>query len=561
MSRHICLLIVFVFSLAQLLRAQDFDDLNNQAYKERDNKNYQKAIELCTESINKKTNPRAYIIRGDCRYTLLDYEAAEGDFSSALLYYSDYYSDNKEKAGIYYMRGYCRLEMKRYSDAVSDFDNAIYYDYSKPGYVYWDRAICYNNLGKYKESEADYAKAIDRFSDAADLSLIYKRRGDNQADLGEIETALTYYARAISYNPRNSNAYWQRGYYKNFQGKYDEAIQDYDKAIEIISASDKATKNKDLSSLYRNQALIYNYQGLYEQALEAIDKAIKAVPNKIEAYETRAGIQWSLKRYDKAKADYDAAISLEKDKKKKANIYFNRSMKLWYILDYTGTMNDLNKAIELDPTDGMKYWHRALVYGYKKNYPLAIKECNTALEFYRKDSSSTASLISLRAEYNEYAGNNEAALSDYRTYVDYYPNSIRGYYNLGRFFKTRMKNNDLANANLTKAEELADKFKDTTMFCYINVFKGEKELAVKTMLQWLEDTKTQKGYDPDELHNMCCIYALIGNSGKAFEYLDKSLVAGYTGYLHLANDRDLVSLMKLPQWKTILAKHKVPSPK
>ena len=60
---------------------------------------------------------------------------------------------------------------------------------------------------------------------------------------------------------------------------------------------------------------------------------------------------------------------------------------------------------------------------------------------------------------------------------------------------------------------------------------------------------------------MTCIYALAGNAQKAFEYLDRSLKAGFDDYLHLVNDRDLLSLMKLPQWKTILAKYKVPAPK
>ena len=86
--------------------AQSFDDLNDQAYKERDNKNYRKAIDLATQAINKKTNARSYILRGDSRYELGEYETAIDDFTSAIDNYSDYYgSDNKEKGGIYYFRG------------------------------------------------------------------------------------------------------------------------------------------------------------------------------------------------------------------------------------------------------------------------------------------------------------------------------------------------------------------------------------------------------------------------------------------------------------------------
>ena len=60
---------------------------------------------------------------------------------------------------------------------------------------------------------------------------------------------------------------------------------------------------------------------------------------------------------------------------------------------------------------------------------------------------------------------------------------------------------------------------------------------------------------------MTCIYALADNTTKALEYLDKSLAAGYNSYNHLLNDRDLESIMKLPQWKGILTKYKVPFPK
>jgi tetratricopeptide (TPR) repeat protein len=502
-----------------------------------------------------------YILRADTRYEMGDYEAADQDYSSSLTNYSQYYSDNSHKAWIYYWRGICRMELGRMSDAISDFDNAISYNYDNPGYVYWNRGACHFNLGSLKECEEDYAKAIDRISDTKDLSRLYKDRGDVWAEQYKYEKAFGYYDKAIYYNPENYNAFWQRGYYRNLNYESEEALKDYDLAINAITKSSPASMNADLASLYRNKALIYRSKDNLPAALEWIDKAILANPNSSKGFQTRGDIYWDMKKYDKSKSAYDAAINLQTDKKSKAEIYLNRSMKFWNILDYTAAMKDLNMAVELNPAYGMLYWHRAMLYGYKKNYAQAIKECNTALELYRKDSSSTASLFFLRAGFYEGMGNNEKALIDYRSYVDYYPNNLRAYYNLGRFFKLKIKNNDLANANLVKAEDLAITQKDTTMFCYINIIRGEKEVAIRTMLQRLETTKTNKGYDPDELHNMTCIYALTGNTAKSFEYLDKSLAAGYTSYLHLVNDRDLVSLMNLPQWKSILGKHKVPGVK
>lgn len=543
-----------------ILPAQGFDDLNNEAFKERDNKNYNRAIELCTQSISVKTNARAYIIRGDSRYYRGDYEAAIDDFTSALRYYSEYYSDNKEKAAIYYLRGLCEKDLNRYTDAISDFGYALDYSYSLPGYVYWNRASCYYKSGKYKESDDDYGKAIDRISDTKDLSSLHKARGDCQAALWDYEKANTLYTRAINYDPGNYYAWWQRGYYQDVDGKDDEALADYTKAIEIILASNNPSSNTDLATLYRNQAVLQENKKRYDEALTAINKAIQANPNFIKAYQSRASIYKDLKKYDKAKADYSSAISLQKDNKAKSGIYLTRSVMEMNILDYTSALDDLEKAVGLAPDDGMNHWHKAMVHGYKRNYAIAIKECDSALDLYRKDSSSTASLIFLRAGFRDNAGDYQGAADDYRLYLQYYPGSYAGYYELGRLFKRKMKNNDLADANLSKAAELAEQKKDTSKLCYIKAIQGDKEGAIGKMKLILANTNAGKTYEYKwSLHNMACIYALTGNVTKALEFVDKSLQAGFDDFNHLLTDRDLVSLMSLPQWKIMLAKYKAPA--
>ena len=564
MSKFISSLFIFfgMLTISVSLTAQGFDDLNEQADKEYLNKNYNKAIDLSTQSINIKPNARAYFIRADARYSLYDYEAATNDFTSALSYYSYYYNTDKYKGRIYYWRGMCYYNLSKYNDAISDFNSALSYNYEEPGYVYWNRGNSYYVLEKYQEGDDDYAKAIDRISDSKNLSSLYKYRGDCKAKQRDYSSAYSFYARAISYDPNNYNAYWQRGYYKDLEGKDDDALKDYAKAAEILEASSEPSKNENLSFLYRNQALMYKGLNQYPDALAAINKAIQSDPNFAKAYRTRAEIYNHLKDYEKAKSDYSNAITLQSDKKTKADIYLDRSMMEWTILDYKSCLDDLNKAVENDPADGMNYWHRSLLYGYKKNYSLAITESNTALSLYKNDSSSTASLFWLRASHKEYTGDYNGAAEDYKTYLKYYPDSYSGYYELGRLYKLKMKNNDLANANLSRASDLAEQSADTVKDCYIKVIKGQKDEAVKTMLQIVQSTpKTDDYYYKWNLHNMACIYALAGNIPKAFEYLDKSLAAGFDDYLHLVNDRDLASLMNLPQWKTILAKYKVPQPK
>ena len=476
--------------------AQDFDELNEQADKEYAGNNFQNAIELSTRAINLKVNPRSYFIRADSRFSLKDYETALDDFNSAISNYSSYYTTDKYKGRLYYWRARCKQKLERYTDAINDFGTSFDYNFEDAGYAYWNRGNCYYQLEKYKESDDDYAKAIDRISASKDLGDLYKYRGDCNGKLADYASADKFYTRAISYNPDNYLAYWQRGYYKDLENKYEEALADYNKTIDIISASSTPSSGHNLSILYRNRALIYKSLIQYDSALAAINTSLQTDPNYINAYKTRAEIYTYQKKQDKAKADYGNAISLEKDKGKLSDLYLTRSMIEMDVLDYKSTLEDLNKAIEFGPEEGMNYWHRAILFGNKKNYLLGIKDCSIAITKYLDDSFSIAGLSKLRASFKDKVGDYTGAVEDYQFSLKYNPDSYDTYYNLGRLFKTKMKNNDVGEANLSKAAELAEKDHDTSMYCYIKVIKGDREEAIKTMLQKAENAKNNKDSYP-----------------------------------------------------------------
>lgn len=540
--------------------AQDFDELNVQADKEYAANNYQKAIDLATRAINLKMNPRSYFIRADSRFSMKDYEAAQDDYSTAISNYSSYYSTDKYKGRLYYWRGRCKQKLAKYTDAIDDFNTCLTYDYEEPGYAYWNRANCYYELAKFQDSDDDYAKAIDKLSDAKDLAKLYKYRGDCLAKLYKYSDADKMYTRSISYNADYYTAYWSRAYYRNLDLKEDDAIADYNKAISLIEASGNNSNNDDLASICRNLALLYNDLKKYDEALLAINKALLADPNYVKGFETRADIYQQMKNYEKAKSDYTNAVTLAAGDKAIADLYFERSWKLdWVILDYKSALDNLNKSIALDAKDGMKFWHRAITYDYKKDYPKALADCGKAMELYRDAPSS--GLYTLRASLKEKSNDIKGAISDYQEALKLDKNSASIYYNLGRLFKTKLKNNDLAQIDLAKAIELDEKSGTTATSAYAKVVNGEIKDAISMVLAKVEEYKDDKYQYKWQLHNAACIYALSGNKIKSLEYLDKSLAAGFDDYNHLVNDRDLVSLTLLPQYKAILAKYKVPQPK
>ena len=207
----------------------------------------------------------------------------------------------------------------------------------------------------------------------------------------------------------------------------------------------------------------------------------------------------------------------------------------------------------------MKFWHRAITYDYKKDYPKALGDCDKAIQLY--GDGVTSGLYTLRASIKEKSGDIKGAISDYQAALKLNNNSASIYYNLGRLFKTKLKNDGLAQINLTKAIEMSKEDGTSATDAYANVVNGNNSEAISSVLEKVEKYKDDKYQYKWQLHNAACIYALAGNKIKALEYLDKSMAAGFDDYNHLVNDRDLISLTVLPQYKTILTKYKVPQPK
>jgi hypothetical protein len=59
---------------------------------------------------------------------------------------------------------------------------------------------------------------------------------------------------------------------------------------------------------------------------------------------------------------------------------------------------------------------------------------------------------------------------------------------------------------------------------------------------------------PNVFYNAACSYALAGDAGQAFGFLDRAIDAGYRDAKHLQADTDLTSLRGDPRWKAVVAR-------
>jgi tetratricopeptide (TPR) repeat protein len=133
------------------------------------------------------------------------------------------------------------------------------------------------NSGKSDESKDDA-------QDVSDDQTLHSEVGD--------------WTRAIEKNPKNAEAYLERGWDYNELQQYDNAVYDLTQAIKLSPNSAIA---------YSRRAWVHDTLGEYQKALSDATRAIHLNPKNADAYQARAFAYASLG--ESAKAQKDSAAS------------------------------------------------------------------------------------------------------------------------------------------------------------------------------------------------------------------------------------------------------------
>src|SRR5262249_40518604 len=95
-------------------------------------------------------------------------------------------------------------------------------------------------------------------------------------------------------------------------GRYDEAIKNYDKAIEL---------KPDYAIAFNNRCFAYYAKGEHDQAIRDCDHAIRLDSKQANFFVSRGNVLRKKHDYDQAMADYNEAIRLDPDN---VNAYLGR---------------------------------------------------------------------------------------------------------------------------------------------------------------------------------------------------------------------------------------------
>lgn len=77
------------------------------------------------------------------------------------------------------------------------------------------------------------------------------------------------------------------------------------------------------------------------------------------------------------------------------------------------------------------------------------------------------------------------------------------------------------------------------------------ELTAKYNQLVTADKRTYKGFITNNYYNLSCLYSIINNKPKAFEYLDSAVNNGYMNYSHLLEDTDFANIKNEPKFKQV----------
>ena len=151
---------------------------------------------------------------------------------------------------------------------------------------------------------------------------------------GKYEGAIAEFTKAIELNPQLDRAYTNRGIAWMEMGNYDRAIDDCNKATEL---------NPGQYQAYASRANAWRFRGDFDRALADHTKAIELNSNVAILYNNR-GATWANKDdFERAIADFTRAIEIEP---KYAMAYYNRANALYCGLNLKGAFPDYEKALE-----------------------------------------------------------------------------------------------------------------------------------------------------------------------------------------------------------------------
>ena len=186
------------------------------------------------------------------------------------------------------------------------------------------------------------------------------------------KNSLTLWNDVINKHNTVATAYYNRGIYLLNDNHEKEALDDFNRAIELKA---------DYADAYNNRGSLFIKEGKMEEALNDLNKAISFNPNLAQGHFNRGFIFYQKRRYADAILDYNKVIELKPDTDKLAAVYNLMALVFMNQKEYEQALDNLNKAIELKPSFAEAINNRGSLFNSRGKYEDAIRDFSAAIGF------------------------------------------------------------------------------------------------------------------------------------------------------------------------------------
>lgn len=233
-----------------------------------------------------------------------------------------------------------------------------------------NNAGAYNGLGIVYNVTGEREKAIAMFKKAITLDprfiYIYYNFAKVFFATGKTEEAIALYKKIIEINPKAAEAYYSLG--KIYKDSKEKALVMFQQAIEA---------DPDYLQAYIELSKLYNSIGKTDEMASLYKKAVARHLEYFDAYYAIGNTYYELKKYREAISLYKKAAKIRLGS---AATYLGLGNAYCSLGRNKVAIRFFKKAIELNQNFGLAYNNLAVVYYYSKQYALANKQCDRAVE-------------------------------------------------------------------------------------------------------------------------------------------------------------------------------------
>lgn len=397
---------------------------------------------------------------------------------------------------------------------------------------------------------SDFFAVSTNRQDALDHYINGKGYMEKSEDIGNIDTAIRYFYRALEIDSNFTLAYAGLG--RAFWIKYSET-KDTSYVSPAIDACQKAMElNGKYPESYLTCGIIYKGIGQYENAMENLKRAIQLDPEFAQAYWNLGAIYWSLGDTASAINTYQAAIKI-----RPAYWQGYSHLGTFYLRtgQYKKAKDQFQKIVDLLPNSEKGYYYLAATYFYMEEIDAAIRMAERAEAIY----PSYPNLNNLAA-FHYYAGNYFAAAEKYKKVLEYNQKDHRIWGSLGDayYFTNRQ---DSAKIYYRKAAELAEgqkkvNLRDQLTLVCLAAYYTRLDMQNKA-LRLIEDVEKMNPTNLDIIFDIGNIYEQLGERETALIWMEKAIKNNYK-LAKFTNNPELKDLIADERFKKIIDEYQSP---